>query len=204
MKVEGSQLFVDPNTLDPKNALLQPIKGYKHPIVRRWDGVGPVGSYPLKDKHWVDLEDGLQIKFCLPNSQGTESPVFRTGDYWLIPARVAIGEIEWPIEIGSEGKPITGHDENFIPIPQPPHGVEHNYAPLGWVWWDNDCLRVTPCNCFFRPHCGCFDPEKEKHLEGVGSQSPLTKGSEEATEIKAKARPNRLEKQQTASDKSQL
>jgi hypothetical protein len=33
---------------------------------------------------WLDLEDGVQIQF----SDGGE---YLTGDYWLIPARVATG-----------------------------------------------------------------------------------------------------------------
>jgi hypothetical protein len=42
---------------------------------------------------------------------------YRAGDYWLIPARTATGDVEWP-----------GPPED--PEAVPPHGVEHRYAPL--------------------------------------------------------------------------
>jgi Family of unknown function (DUF6519) len=61
---------------------------------------------------WIDLEDGVQIQF----SAGGE---YRTGDYWLIPARVATGNVEWP------------QDDDLNPQPLPPHGIEH-HTP-SWV-----------------------------------------------------------------------
>jgi len=49
---------------------------------------------------------------------------YRTGDYWLIPARTATGDVEWP---GPVGKPEA----------VPPHGIEHHYAPLAIIYVDN-------------------------------------------------------------------
>ena len=46
---------------------------------------------------------------------------YRTGDYWVIPARVATGSLEWPI------------DDADQPLPVRPHGVTHHYAPLAIV-----------------------------------------------------------------------
>lgn len=68
------------------------------------------------DKDWHKLEYGVQIQFQPSN------PInhYRTGDYWLIPARVATGDVEWP---GEEGKPEA----------LPPHGIEHHYAPLAII-----------------------------------------------------------------------
>jgi Family of unknown function (DUF6519) len=85
--------------------------------MRRWDmphtssGAQPVGSGS------ITLENGLQISF----TPGT----FRTGDYWLIPARTFINafpsNLEWP----QDGQ---GH-----PLALPPHGIKHHYAKLAVV-----------------------------------------------------------------------
>jgi hypothetical protein len=49
---------------------------------------------------------------------------YRTGDYWLIPARTALqGSIEWP----------ATSDNPSVPIALPPHGIDHHYLPLGVV-----------------------------------------------------------------------
>ena len=58
--------------------------------LRRWD---QSGASTTKDgipasSSWLDLEDGVQVKF----SDGTYHP----GNFWLIPARTATAEIEWP------------------------------------------------------------------------------------------------------------
>jgi len=69
-----------------------------------------------KDNKWITLADGVQIQFQ-PSTPGNQ---YRTGDYWLIPARVATGDAEWP---GDEGHPEA----------LPPQGVEHHYAPLAII-----------------------------------------------------------------------
>jgi hypothetical protein len=68
------------------------------------------------DKDWITLTDGVQVQFqpSKPENQ------YRTGDYWIIPARIATGDVEWP---GDEGKPEA----------LPPHGIEHHYAPLAII-----------------------------------------------------------------------
>ena len=52
--------------------------------------------------------------------------IYRTGDYWLIPARTAAnGVIDWP---------ATQDDaKKKVPVALPPHGVEHHCAPLGVI-----------------------------------------------------------------------
>ena len=115
-------------TLVTKGELLDTSKA-RLPILRRWDqcenknsDIGPEGDIPIKPD-WIELEDGIQIKFeeHEDNFQivGTTTTIlkwqhYRTGDYWLIPARAATKNIEWPIE--TEGVPR--------------HGIEHHYAPL--------------------------------------------------------------------------
>ena len=108
----------------------------KHPLLRRWDHKGGDsrrgGLTISKDTEgaalilegedgtgWLMLEDGVQIQFQRPES-GDLPNHYRTGDYWLIPARTAPGDVEWP-----------GPSED--PDPVEPHGVEHRYAPLAVV-----------------------------------------------------------------------
>lgn len=88
-------------------------------VLRRWDHRRgkPVagGSYRLVEGEWLDLEDGVQI-FFEPAGDGA-GHTYRAGDYWLIPARTATADVEWP------GPPES-------PLARPPHGVHHHYAPL--------------------------------------------------------------------------
>jgi hypothetical protein len=65
------------------------------------------------DSGWLNLENGVQIQFQLQKPQAAYAP----GDYWLIPARVATGYVEWP-----------GTVDN--PASLAPHGIQHYYAPL--------------------------------------------------------------------------
>jgi hypothetical protein len=100
-------------------------------MLRRWDhrrGIArkklkSTGVYAVVEDEWLDLEDGVQILFE-KSPQGT-SHAYRSGDYWLIPARVATGDVEWP------GPPDA-------PESRPPHGVEHHYAPLGLLMVSSD------------------------------------------------------------------
>ena len=75
-------------------------------MLRRWDHRGDLeefgGALPVTAKPntaqglpngWIDLEDGVQVWF--PPRQE-----YQSGDYWLIPARTATGNIEWPQEPG--------------------------------------------------------------------------------------------------------
>ncbi len=101
----------------------------KHPLLRRWDHKGgdpKSGGLTIEDgaallqegsddKGWLNLENGIQIQF----PPQTTTANYPTGGYWLIPARVATGDVEWP---GTVDKPE----------PRPPHGIQHYYAPL-WI-----------------------------------------------------------------------
>ncbi|MFZ0869707.1 MAG: DUF6519 domain-containing protein [Rhodanobacter sp.] len=70
----------------------------KHPLLRRWDqsvAVSAQGTVPLVEGTPIDLEDGIQINF-VPGG------LYATGDYWLIPARVAgNGTLDWPLVAGA-------------------------------------------------------------------------------------------------------
>ncbi|MGH9855835.1 MAG: DUF6519 domain-containing protein [Blastocatellia bacterium] len=124
-KVDGETLTVEPNTVDFEPG--QP--GVVNPKVRRWDHKDPSkdSAVPLLNKgailirentDWIDLEDGIRIQF--PPPAPNEPTKYRTGDYWLIPARVATGDVEWP-----------GERDN--PMAVAPHGIEHYYAPLAII-----------------------------------------------------------------------
>jgi hypothetical protein len=101
------------------------------PLLRRWDHRGDpakAGAIALTAKPntsagaldgWIDLEDGVQVWFSKDGD-------YHAGDYWLIPARTATGDIEWPYEPGTE----TLAKENRIGAALPPRGLEHHYAPL--------------------------------------------------------------------------
>jgi len=117
---------------------LDGIQDRQHPYLRRWDhiansddwAVWVVESSGEDKKDWILLEAGVQIQFPAVD-EGMEPPAYKTGDYWIIPARTATGDVQWPKENenGTNG-----------PIPKrlSPHGVIHYYAPLAIVTVDNN------------------------------------------------------------------
>lgn len=148
---------------DPLNILLtlDGVPAYRvnvdrHPIVRRWDQKArqtkrdgepdlfdpTTGTVKIEEgsgegtddiiEHWITLEDGVQIQF--QSSNPDQPTLYRTGDYWLIPARVITGDVEWPVlEVG----PPLQHKA------LPPRGVEHHYAPLAVIHIVNDSIDNT-------------------------------------------------------------
>ncbi|OEY66765.1 DUF6519 domain-containing protein [Marinobacter sp. X15-166B] len=98
----------------------------KHPYLRRWDQTeGDADGVPVKagaeDTAWIALEDGVEIQFPAGAAENNEPAyVYRTGDYWLIPARTATGDVEWPGPVDD-------------PKALPPQGVDHHYAPLARI-----------------------------------------------------------------------
>jgi hypothetical protein len=98
-----------------------------NPTVRRWDGTAAVttGDY-------VELEDGVQVEF--------DTGEYRTGDYWMIPARTASQDVEWPADASGD------------PAFEPRHGTHHYCAPLAILErvsgdkWEvrSDCRRRFP------------------------------------------------------------
>jgi Family of unknown function (DUF6519) len=87
-----------------------------HPLLRRWDHtskIGDGGCVKIEEDKKQALEDGINISFAKSAAKAS----YRAGDYWLIPARVATGGIDWP-------------KENEKPATLPPHGPMHSYAPL--------------------------------------------------------------------------
>jgi uncharacterized protein DUF6519 len=98
----------------PSVEVVSPAK--KHVLLRRWEGWQQVPKPAAGGTiGWQELEDGVQVQF---GSDGD----YRTGDYWLIPARVVTGDVLWPTELNGAG--ISS------PAAMPPAGVEHHLAPL--------------------------------------------------------------------------
>lgn len=146
--VEPGQLSVDPSSL-PGGATLAWSEQLLHPKVRCWDhveigdivltnGAIPIVEAETNEPNWFDLEDGIQVQFA-PNGQ------YRTGDYWLIPARVATGSIEWPFDSGG-----------VIAKAIPPQGIEHHYAPLAFIASKNQSIEVQSCQCEIEPINSCY------------------------------------------------
>jgi len=104
------------------------------PRVRRWESDGTAGAEGVDlvetSDGWIQLENGVEIRF-------DTSKTYRTGDWWLIPARSITGEIEWPSGASSS-----------------PHGPAHHYAMLAvvekgsssWTVVNDLRERVVPLN----------------------------------------------------------
>ena len=114
----------------------QAIDPSLRPILRRWDQSGAIASADgiAITGEWQALEDGVEVQF----SAGP----FRTGDYWLIPARTATGEVEWP--------PFEIPNRN--PVAQPPRGITHHLSRLAIVERSREVLEITAdCRNIFPP-----------------------------------------------------
>ncbi|MFJ3880196.1 DUF6519 domain-containing protein [Streptomyces sp. NPDC090077] len=101
-----------------------------HPYLRRWDHrpQGGAGALPVVLDTWIALEDGVEVRFGVPQDcgparegSGERAPGrFRRGDHWLVPARTVPGDVVWPQD--EEG-----------PAAVAPHGVVYHYAPLAYL-----------------------------------------------------------------------
>ncbi|MBN2388424.1 MAG: right-handed parallel beta-helix repeat-containing protein [Anaerolineales bacterium] len=146
---DATELAGQPGTLvkitriDPDNILTLSgsVTGYDlngHPRVRRWDSEGEtLVSIPAENDGYLKLEGGVEIKFTLGS--------FRTGDYWLIPARTVpgqFGEIEWP-------------QQGTDPAARLPLGIQHHTCKLAVITAEmvggvititnvDDCRRQFP------------------------------------------------------------
>ena len=139
-----------------------------HPLLRRWDqsnGDPAEGGLMLDNDNaafvqegvWLTLEDGVQIRFqpadpmqSPPTTPPPPVNQYRTGDYWLIPARTATGDVEWPTVTDVQGNPETDAQGNIIPVALSPHGITHYYAPLAVISVSaNGVSVVSECRSSF-------------------------------------------------------
>jgi outer membrane protein OmpA-like peptidoglycan-associated protein len=126
------------------------------PLLRRWDQKS--AALPVREGIWIDLEDGVQVQFS-PDGR------YRTGDYWLIPARTETGDVVWPAEDGPDG--------DRVPTPQAPDGIHHHVAPLARITVaDGGSVQCdAECRCTFEPLPACPDGE----LVDEGSEATVTR-----------------------------
>jgi hypothetical protein len=134
LKVEGERLTLEQAVSPPAG---MPYGEAWPTKARRWDqqllkdGAVPVQE-GTQEADWIELENGIQIQFLPAHNTEGDQNRYRTGDYWLIPARVATCNIVWPVE-------------NEI-IPQAPCGIQHHYAPLAILGTNGpvDCRCELP------------------------------------------------------------
>ena len=105
-RADGDRLAMAPLGDPPRDDLIDPM-------VRRWDAE----PHPVRPGDGaIALGDGVEVKF--------EGSRFRSGDYWLIAARMADASLTWP-------------DATPAADPQPPHGIEVHRCPLAAVRRDD-------------------------------------------------------------------
>jgi hypothetical protein len=129
-----------------------------HPFLRRWDqreadgltfseGAILISEATGDDPgSWIAIEDGIAIQFQ-PPAAGASPTLYRAGDYWLVPARVATGDIEWP-------RDAQGNSEALAPF-----GIVHAYAPLAMIT-QGPPIALADCRCAFQP-MPCTTPGKK-------------------------------------------
>lgn len=144
---------VDPTTLKitlHTSTKLPPdaVNDQYHRKLRRWEQPKRP-EQPEKDQNglvitpstWIPLEDGVEVWF----SAESDSNVYQTGDYWLIPARTITADIEWPTE-----------EEE--PLQLPPLGIKHHYGCLAIASFEGTSWQITDCRPIFSSltHLGLF------------------------------------------------
>lgn len=85
-----------------------------NPRIRRWDSPAEATvEVPSSNDGWIPLEGGIEVRF--------EDGYYNTGDYWLIPARTPVGDVEWP------------RDDLDRSVPRAPEGIGHHYCGLALI-----------------------------------------------------------------------
>ncbi|WPB55018.1 DUF6519 domain-containing protein [Xylophilus sp. GOD-11R] len=102
----------------------------RHPLLRRWDHRPAAGALalPVVEGGWIELEEGVQVRFE-PGGH------YRSGDYWLIPARTVTADVEWP------------KDADGDPLACPPAGIADAYCRLGIVEVDSTGAVTVVADC---------------------------------------------------------
>ncbi|NMF85086.1 DUF6519 domain-containing protein [Nodosilinea sp. P-1105] len=187
----------------PKN--VSKVRRWDHTVTDTRQGVLAISS------NWIELENGIKVQFAVTEaSEPAESDgdtasdqaaktvpiIYRTGDYWLIPARAATNDIEWPSDradddVSNQGVSISR------PIPQPPHGIEHQYALLAVVDFtsEDSIPKVYDQRILFPPLLRALDREGGEiagDLEIRGQFSVMGLEADPETEQKADTQAARL------------
>jgi hypothetical protein len=127
-----------------------------HPMLRRWDHAGDAkfaGALAVTTtdeaklaEGWIELEDGVLVRFA-PGVR------YEVGDFWQIEARVATGDVYWPLERDAAGALVTDVDKNPVPATAKRHGPHCHYAPLLLIGPDGKKDTVSDCRCRITPIC---------------------------------------------------
>jgi hypothetical protein len=144
---EAGSLTIDPDTAAPGSVLSHDNYKGGNPKVRRWDQeeteeiAFTAGAIAIEYDTWFTLEDGVQIQFPAPAATviGVPEHEFSSGDYWLIPARTATRDIEWPRETSDKTKRKA----------RPPHGIRHHYGLLGVLAGEGDVFGFNDLRSYF-------------------------------------------------------
>lgn len=158
VKAEGNVLTINPATATgPTNIASFP----RNPRVRRWDMAALLKP---NNQNWLDLEDGVQAHLTAGS--------YKTGDYWLIPARTATADVEWFID------PVTNQ-----PATQLPFGIEHHYCRLaiakfdGTIWTSIiDCRHIFPPLTELTPGCCTVVVRPGEDIQAAIDSLPETGG----------------------------
>jgi DNA-binding beta-propeller fold protein YncE/phage FluMu protein Com len=170
-KVDGQVFTIDPATIqdpdDPGATSVDRNQFPHNPKIRRWESNGAESvTIPFTNDGWIELEDGVEIKF--------QSGDFQPGDYWLIPARTALGDVLWPVD------DVTGEAEFQLR-----HGKEHSFCPLALVTWQpvdeetfaseiiEDCRPIFPSLTNICAEDVCFDNDSCKLVDAETVQDAL-------------------------------
>jgi hypothetical protein len=111
-----------------------------NPKVRKWDcdpeqPAPCVVQIPSNNDGYLKLgDDGVEIMF-------TPNGTYRTGDWWIIPARTATKDIEWPID-----------DSTQKPRSLLPFGIKHHFARLAILTYKGESIdpkSLTDCRSTF-------------------------------------------------------
>ena len=102
----------------------------KNARMRRWDQFGASagsGGISLPVSEPYTLENGISVQFTAGQ--------YESGDYWLIPARTATGDIDWP--------PCDSDGSTF----QPPRSTHVFRAPLACIQWNGQNRQAVKHDC---------------------------------------------------------
>lgn len=157
--IAGNVLTVDTTASGP----LDPAEFAATPKVRRWDdpnGVRKV-TVPGTNQGFLALEDGVEVRF----EPGRH---YASGDHWLIPARTATGDVEWPENGGTPAAPLG----------RPPDGIRHHYCSLALLRLTGEKWEVAEdCRRLFPPLTGLHGLQQDPGVHVVrvrsGQQDPL-------------------------------
>ena len=131
--IAGNVLTVDTSSSGPLDGTQFPTG----PKVRRWDDPDGARTVAVVNTNggFLGLEDGVEVRF----ETGRH---YETGDYWLIPARTANGDVDWP-EDGAA--PVA-------PLARPPEGIAHHYCKLALLRLSGETWEVVEdCRNLFPP-----------------------------------------------------